>query len=182
MNTRTGFTLIELIIVIVILGILAVVAAPRFIDMSSDANAASLSGLKANIESANRLIYSKALIQQQADLESGTVTINENVQVSTRYGYLTFDPDSPGTDAETWTKVLNFEICHHQQSDASCNNGNFSWRSDIDSDHIQFYHRSIGANPSQGQGDGNEPLCYLQYNWAPAANTKPSITLQTSEC
>ena len=37
LNTK-GFTLIELVIVIVILGILAVTAAPRFIDFSGDAD------------------------------------------------------------------------------------------------------------------------------------------------
>ena len=36
---RSGFTLIELIVVIVILGILAVTAAPKFMNLSSDANA-----------------------------------------------------------------------------------------------------------------------------------------------
>jgi len=42
---QKGFTLIELIIVIIILGILAVTAAPKFLDISSDANTSALQGL-----------------------------------------------------------------------------------------------------------------------------------------
>jgi len=56
---KNGFTLIELIIVIVILGILATVAAPRFIDLSSDARKSMLVGVEGNFEAGLRIVRLK---------------------------------------------------------------------------------------------------------------------------
>jgi MSHA pilin protein MshA len=82
---QRGFTLIELIIVIVILGILSVVAAPRFIDITSDARTASLEAMQAAVKSANTLVYAKAVINGQEKAETGSVLINSST-VSTRLG------------------------------------------------------------------------------------------------
>jgi MSHA pilin protein MshA len=57
-----GFTLVELIIVIVILGIIAVVAAPRFLNIASDAKVAVINNLAAQIESTISLVRNKALV------------------------------------------------------------------------------------------------------------------------
>ncbi|MEZ9329677.1 type II secretion system protein [Vibrio breoganii] len=60
---RQGFTLIELIVVIVILGVLAVVAAPRFINLQSDARIATLDGIDSALDSAITQVQSKAYIE-----------------------------------------------------------------------------------------------------------------------
>lgn len=51
-RSEAGFTLIELVIVLVILGILSAVAIPKFQDFSTDAKAAAESGAKSAVSSA----------------------------------------------------------------------------------------------------------------------------------
>ncbi|WP_448551079.1 type II secretion system protein [Thalassotalea montiporae] len=63
----SGFTLIELVVVIVILGILSAVAVPRFINLSSDANEAALEALAGSLESTANLYNSKALVESRTD-------------------------------------------------------------------------------------------------------------------
>jgi prepilin-type N-terminal cleavage/methylation domain-containing protein len=177
---QLGFTLIELIIVIVILGILAVVAAPRFIDISSESKVSGLQALKGALVSSNQIIYGKALIQGLTDQASANVQLSPNESVAIQYGYLSYDGSSASSGAFQLTDAVNFTICHHLADDAAC--ADADWRFDIDSDHIQFYFASAGQDPANGGGEAGEPLCYLKYTMASDADTLPVYELQTADC
>ena len=79
MNKQTGFTLIELVVVIVILGILAVTAAPKFIDLQGDARGAVINGVKAAVETANTGVHAKSLI---AGNDNALKAANQSVNVN----------------------------------------------------------------------------------------------------
>ena len=68
-SSQAGFSLIELILVIIILGVLAVTAAPRFVDIQDDAQAASVQGVGTAFGASVRL----ARLKWQASGYAGAV-------------------------------------------------------------------------------------------------------------
>jgi MSHA pilin protein MshA len=86
---QSGFTLIELVAVIVLLGILAVTALPKFVNLQSDARAATLDGVKAAMQGAATQVYAKALIagvETAAEADTPSVTVN-GAAVALDFGY-----------------------------------------------------------------------------------------------
>lgn len=72
-KVNAGFTLIELVIVIVILGVLSATAAPKFLNLTADAREAVIRGIAGNANSALSMFQVKALL---SNVKNGTLTID----------------------------------------------------------------------------------------------------------
>nr|WP_136251352.1 type II secretion system protein [Ningiella ruwaisensis] len=175
MNKQRGFTLIELVIVIVILGILAVTAAPRFIDIQSDARAGALQGVKGALQGSSQLVFAKAAIKgvqkvDNSDTANSFVSV-AGVEVQTHFGYpdaAAYSGISSSTSGSTTVPGIDSFV-------------------DINDD--EFTLEAIaasGTNPAafrlRFERDAATVACYAEYINAAGVGQVPTVNVVTTGC
>jgi len=99
MKNQKGFTLIEIIAVLVILGILAAVAVPRYIDMQAEAKRSAANGQVAEMKSTMNLSYARLFMSNGVAPTTGTAVI-------TAAGFTSGTAANVGTAPDIWNVTL----------------------------------------------------------------------------
>lgn len=155
-----GVTLIELVAVLLILGVLAAVAIPRFVNLSDAARASTLQALAGSAKSINTLVISK--VQAGVDVQEVPgrddlidIDIDEDGSFETRlkWGFL------DNTDLEKWLSLSDSFVISYSGID------------------LTFIGYDIDGN-----GDAQNDNCYFRYRQANTEGSQPEYLIVSSGC
>ncbi len=167
-SPQAGFTLIELVIVIVVLGVLAATVLPRFINLRGDANEATIRAMGGAIFSSANQIYSKSAILGVQSQAKTNIDINGDGV----------------TDVEV---ECGYPSAHRSNGIAKVMGGGFDsgWTWSANAANTVFWLTTASLGKRSGLYVNNTAVqasnCYLLYSRA-TSSTPPTIAYVTTGC
>lgn len=184
---NNGFTLIELVVVIVLLGVLAVIATPKFINIEDDAKLANMMAVKGAIQSAESMVALKIQVAPEGlNTNQNTFTLSSGQSIRVR-GKL---PD--GRWNNTFAYLVDLSRTEQITSN-NCTDTELQW---CVRQRGQSWFNSRGYS-SLGTGRGfvifppgynvNQDRCYVYYmnqnsTAIPVTNQASIVDVDFSEC
>jgi MSHA pilin protein MshA len=155
LNPQTGFTLIELTMVIIVLGILAATVLPRFLNLRTEAIVSSMHGIDAAIASATTLTNAKAIINHVDHLASASITVDGET-IDLAYGF-------PAGTANGIAKLITTPSDDWKQRASTISGAWVYWHDVINED----------------AGSAN---CYVRYRQATSVGVRPVVDFVQTGC
>lgn len=151
----SGFTLIELVAVIVILGILTIAALPRFLSFREEALIASMQGIYGATRSAANMTYAKSLTSGVAQQAAATINLN-GLTIDVVYGY-------PAGTASGIALLVDYPP------------GDWKSRASVFSGAWVYWHGMINE-------DAGSANCYIRYRQSTGIGSPPVIDFSDGGC